>query len=122
MAFRTISEATEEIAPALKRRVFRLGVAPELINHDTKLARALRAPTLGLRLRLVRAHDPGALHEDAADAILRTSDGPHPSYNVEVVSLRRFDTHFDGARLVTHPGLAGCREHRAPLSLLRGSR
>ena len=27
-AFRTISEATEDIAPALKGRVFRLGVAP----------------------------------------------------------------------------------------------
>ena len=121
-AFRTISEATEEIAPALKGRVFRLGVAPELINRESRLARALRAPPPGLRLRLVKAHDLGALHEGAADAILRTSDGPYPSYNVDVVSLQPFDTNFDSARLVTQPGLAGCREHRALLSLLRGTR
>jgi LysR family glycine cleavage system transcriptional activator len=122
LAFSTISEATEEIAPALKGRVLRLGVAPELLNRDTGLARALRAPPAGLRLRLVKAHDLGALHEDAADAILRTGDGSYPSYHVDVVSLQPFDTHFDSARLVTQPGLAGCREHRALLSLLRGSR
>ena len=122
LAFRTISEATEEIAPALKGRVLRLGVAPELLNQNSRLARALRAPPSGLRLRLVKAHDLAALHEDAADAILRSGDGPYPSYNVEVVSLQPFHTHFDSASLVTQPGLAACREHRALLSLLRGTR
>ena len=121
LAFRTISKAAEEIAPALKGRVFRLGVAPELISQNYRLAQALRAPPRGLRLRLVKTHDLSALREDAADAILRTSDGPYPSYNVDVVSLQHFDTHFDSARLVTQPGLAGCPEHRALLSLLRGS-
>lgn len=122
LAFRTISDATEEIAPALKGRVFRLGVAPELIKQNSKLSRLLRAPPAGLRLRLVRAHELSALHDDAADAILRISDGPCPSYNVEVVSLQPFDIGFDIARLVTQPGLAGCHEHRTLLSLLRGSR
>ena len=71
LAFRTISKAAEEIAPALKGRVFRLGVAPELISQNYRLAQALRAPPRGLRLRLVKTHDLSALREDAADAILR---------------------------------------------------
>lgn len=43
-AFRTISQATEEIAPALKGRVFRLGVARELMRPHSKLAQLLSTP------------------------------------------------------------------------------
>lgn len=118
-AFRLISDASEEIAPALKGRVFRLGVAPELTGRCAGLAETLRNPPAGLRLRLVKAHDLDALREGAADAILSAGEGPFPSYHVEPVALGH-----DGARqltghLVTQPGLAGCREHRALLSLLR---
>ena len=119
-AFRTISEATEEIAPALKGRVFRLGVAPELMQRNTQLAQVLRAPPVGLRLRLVRGYDLDALHDGTADAILRTSDGPSPAYNIEVVSLDHFGIQSPTARLITQPGLAGCREQRVLLRLLRG--
>ena len=118
-AFRTISKAAEEIAPALKGRIFRLGVAPELMRQDSRLSQLLRAPPSGLRLRLLKAHDLTALHEGTADAILRTSCGPCPSYNVELVPLQHFGLPF-AARLVTQPGLAGCREQRALLSLLQG--
>lgn len=118
-AFRTISQAAEEVAPALKGRIFRLGVAPELIRQDSTLSQLLRAPPSGLRLRLLKAHDLTALHDGVADAILRTSDGPYPSYNVELVSLLHFGLPFT-ASLVTQPGLVGCHEQRALLSLLQG--
>lgn len=119
-ALRTISEATEDIAPALEGRVFRLGVAPELMKPSTKLAQVLRAPPAGLRLRLVRGHDLDALHDGAADAVLRTSDGPSPAYNIEVMSLGHFGIQSPTVRLITQPGLAGCREQRLLLRLLRG--
>ncbi len=118
-AFRLISEATEEIAPALKGRVFRLGVAPDLIRQCSSLAEALRNPPRGLRLQLVKAHDLDALHDGTADAILRMGEGPSPSYHVESVSLERYGVRQITGKLVTQPGLAGCREHRALLSLLR---
>jgi LysR family transcriptional regulator, glycine cleavage system transcriptional activator len=118
-AFRMISETTEEIAPALKGRVFRLGVAPELVRQCARLAETLRNPPHGLRLQLVKAHDLDALHDGAADAILRAGEGPFPSYNVEPVSLERYGVRQLTGKLVTQPGLAGCREHRALLSLLR---
>lgn len=119
-AFRTISEATEDIAPALKGRVLRLGVGPELMKQSTKLAQVLRAPPVGLRLRLVRGHDLDALHDGTADAILRASDGPSPAYNIELVSLDHFGIQSPTVRLITQPGLAGCREQRVLLRLLRG--
>lgn len=118
-AFRMISEATEEIAPTLKGRVFRLGVAPELVRQCARLAETLRNPPHGLRLRLVKAHDLDALRDGVADAILRAGEGPFPSYNVESVSLERYGVRQLTGKLVTQPGLAGCREHRALLSLLR---
>jgi LysR family glycine cleavage system transcriptional activator len=119
-AFHAISKATEDIAPALKGRVFRLGVAPELMQRNTQLAQVLRAPPAGLRLRLVRGYDLDALHDGTADAILRTGDGPSPAYNIEVVSLDHFGIQSPTVRLITQPGLAGCREQRALLRLLRG--
>src|SRR5947199_113252 len=41
-AFRMISEVTDEIAPAMKGRVFRLGIAPELVRDFATLAQTLR--------------------------------------------------------------------------------
>lgn len=118
-AFRTISEATDAIAPALKGRVFRLGVAPGLMRKSARLTEALRNPPRGLQLRLVKAHDLDALHDGTADAILRAGEGPSPSYHVEPIPLGRYGVHEATGTLVTQPGLAGCREHRALLSLLR---
>ncbi len=118
-AFRMITQATEEIAPSLKGRVFRLGVAPELARQCATLAETLGNPSHGLRLRLVKEHDLDALHDGAADAILRAGEGPCPSYNVEPLSLERFGVRQVTGQLVTQPGLAGCREHRALLALLR---
>jgi DNA-binding transcriptional LysR family regulator len=71
-AFQFISRATEEVAPALKERVFRFGVAPELMQRGSKLALALRAPPVGLRLRILKTDALTALHDGIADAVLRT--------------------------------------------------
>jgi LysR family glycine cleavage system transcriptional activator len=117
-AFRSISDATEEIAPALKGRVFRLGIAPELAGRASKLVELLRRPPAGLRLRLVRDHDVAALRENLADAVLRPGERNYPGFNAERVSLRHLGISAE-ARLVAQPGLAGCREHRMLFSLLR---
>lgn len=119
-AFRTISQATEEIAPALKGRVFRLGVAPELMQRHSKLAQVLSAPPPGLRLRVVKAPDLAALYDGRVDAVLRASDSPCPAYSVEAVSLAHLGIEVPTVRLVTQPGLAGCREQHALIRLLRG--
>jgi LysR family glycine cleavage system transcriptional activator len=119
-AFRTISEATEEVAPALKGRVFRLGVAPELLRRHSKLAQVLSAPPAGLRLRIMKVPDLAALYDGRVDAVLRASDSPCPAYNVEAVSLEHLGIEVPAVRLVTQPGLAGCREQRALIRLLRG--
>jgi LysR family glycine cleavage system transcriptional activator len=119
-AFRLVSRATEEIAPALKGRVFRLGVAPVLLQRGSRLALALRTPSEGLRLRLLKVDNLTILHDGTADAVLRTSDDPCPSYNIERMSLEHFGMKGIAARLVTQPGLAGCREHTALVRLLQG--
>lgn len=118
-AFRMISKATDEIAPALKGRLFRLGVAPELLGRCAGLAARLRNPPPSLRLRLVKPHDLDALRDGVADAILRLGEGPFPSYDAQPVSLERYGLGQLTGTLVTQPGLAGCREHRALLSVLR---
>lgn len=120
-AFRSISDATEEIAPALKGRVFRLGVAPELGGRHSKLTALLRQPQAGLRLRLLSVHDLEALHENTADAILRPGDHLYPGFHAEGVSLHHLGISTAGLKLVAQPGLAGCREHRMLLSLLRAA-
>ncbi len=119
-AFRMITAATEEIAPALKGRVLRLGVAPDLIGSASELGRLLRSPPAGLRLRLVKTEDLDELHSDTADALLRSSDGPCPTFHVEEVSLEKFGLATKSAKLVTQPGLAACSELRALVALLRG--
>jgi LysR family glycine cleavage system transcriptional activator len=119
-AFRAISQATEELAPALKGRVFRLGVAPELVRRDWRLAQLLSTPPPGLRLRVVKAPDLAPLHDGKVDAVLRASDGPCPGYNVEAVSLEHLGIDVPTVRLITQPGLAGCREQHALIRLLRG--
>jgi LysR family transcriptional regulator, glycine cleavage system transcriptional activator len=118
-AFRALSHATEEIAPALKGRMFRLGVAPELVRPHSKLARLLSAPPPSLRLRVVNAPDLTLLYDGKVDAVLHASDGPCPGYNVEAVSLEHLDIDVPAVRLVTQPGLAGCREQHALIRLLR---
>jgi hypothetical protein len=42
-----------------------------------------------------------------------------PGYNVEAVSLEHLGIDVPAVRLVTQPGLAGCREQHALIRLLR---
>jgi LysR family glycine cleavage system transcriptional activator len=119
-AFRTISQATDDIAPALKGRMFRLGVAPELVKRHSKLDQLLSTPPPGLRLRVVKAPDLAPLHDGKVDAVLPASDGPCPGYNVEAVSLEHLGIDVPAVTLITQPGLAGCREQHALIRLLRG--
>jgi LysR family glycine cleavage system transcriptional activator len=118
-AFRMISEAADAAAPALPGRPLRLAVAPSLLacssvvqlRHRKSLPRAVD-PTPGDDLAL--------LVEGRADALLRPAGGTYPGFHAERVELRRDGGKTTPADLITVPGLAGCREHRALLRMLKG--
>jgi LysR family glycine cleavage system transcriptional activator len=52
------------------------------------------------------------------DVLLRQSDGSHPGLHVDRLVLAGVDGKLTPAVLLTHPGLAGCREHRRLLRRL----
>lgn len=68
----------------------------------------------------MKAPDLEPLYDGKVDALLRASDGPCPGYNVEPVSLEHLGIDVPTVRLITQPGLAGCREQHALIRLLRG--
>jgi len=118
-AFRMISEAAEAAAPALVGRPLRLAVAPSLLSYSAmdqlrhrKGPRRAADPTPGDDLRL--------LVEGRVDALLRPAGGTYPGFHAERIQLRREGGTTTPADIITVPGLAGCREHRALLRMLKG--
>jgi LysR family glycine cleavage system transcriptional activator len=114
-----ISEAADAAAPALVGRPLRLAVAPSLLacSSVVKLRRRKGAtpavdPTSGDDLAL--------LVEGRVDALLRPAGGAYPGFHAERVELRRDGGTTTPADIITVPGLAGCREHRALLRTLKG--
>jgi LysR family transcriptional regulator, glycine cleavage system transcriptional activator len=113
-AFHAISDATEGVAPALKRRTLRVGVSPSLsaaIGH-------LRRSKLS-RITLVATDDLNELIDGNIEALLRTSRQSQPGLHLDHVELRAPGRAVLPAALVTLPGLAGCREHQVLLKVLR---
>ena len=118
-AFEIIAEATETSAPALRGWKLRVGLAPKLQRMQCPALRELASrrndkPILGLRV----ADDPTLVSEGELHALLRTSDRACAGLNIERLELR------DGTRevpvvLVTRPGIAGCRQHRSLVKMLR---
>jgi LysR family glycine cleavage system transcriptional activator len=118
-AFRMISEAADAAAPALAGRPLRLAVAPSLLACPAVVR--LRSGT-GRRRAVdpVPCDDLALLIEGRVDALLRPAGVACPGFHAERIALRRDDGAALPADIVTVPGLAGCREHRALLQQLKG--
>jgi LysR family glycine cleavage system transcriptional activator len=110
-AFDLISRATEKSAPALRGRKLRLGIAPRLMKPATVAARRLRHAAIGNDAVMLKLTDDLAeLLNGKLDMLLRAAGGAHPGLHVDRLVLA--GTEATPAVLLTHPGLAGCREHR----------
>ncbi|MGE5147912.1 MAG: LysR family transcriptional regulator [Candidatus Eiseniibacteriota bacterium] len=119
-AFKAISIATEAAAPSLRSRKFRLGIASSILAADSAAVRSLKADRhAGLFVHVRRSDDMADLIEGRLDALLRATDTPHPGLHAQGIVLRATKSGRMRTVLVTHPGLAGCREHRRLVKLLR---
>jgi LysR family glycine cleavage system transcriptional activator len=117
-AFRMIADAAEAAAPALVGRPLRLAVAPSLLTcpavaelRHRKGSRRAAEPMAGDDLAL--------LIEGRVDALLRPAGGSYPGFHAERIELRRNRSTTAPADIITVPGLAGCKEHRVLLKMLK---
>ncbi len=117
-AFELISDATESNAPALRGLKFRVGVTPAVQKAGCPAVQQLLArKASGLLIGLGMRDEPALVADGRVHALLRTSDeilqrahhraGSHPQRRGTLSAV-----------LVTRPGLAGCRQHRALVKLL----
>ena len=119
-AFEIISRATESTAPALRGRKLRLGVAPEIMKTAAPALRSLRqAATAKEAVTLKTTDDLAELLNGRLDALLRASGGSHPGLHIDRLVLAGVDGTPTPAVLLTHPGLAGCSEHRGLIRRLK---
>ena len=118
-AFDIISRATETTAPALKGRKLRLGIAPQILKGAASTVRDLRQATGKDAVTLKVTGDLAELLNGRLDVLLRTPGGSHPGLHVDRLELAGADGTPTQAVLLTHPGLAGCREHRRLLRRLK---
>jgi LysR family transcriptional regulator, glycine cleavage system transcriptional activator len=118
-AFDIISKATESTAPALQGRTLRLGIAPQITRMAASTVRKLRqAATAKEAVSLKVTDDLAELLNGKLDAMLRPSGGSHPGLHIDRLDLAGVDGTPTPVVLLTHPGLAGCREHRRLLKRL----
>jgi LysR family glycine cleavage system transcriptional activator len=118
-AFRAISVATEQAAPALRGRRLRLGVSPALSKPGLKAIDTLRQNRDRLFAKLVITDDLKDVIDGTIDALLRLNQQSPPGLHVDRFDLRTAAGKPLSIALVTLPGLAGCREHRELVGLLR---
>jgi LysR family glycine cleavage system transcriptional activator len=121
-AFHAISEATEKVAPTLKGRQLRFGISPRLSKQRIPAIDRLIRDGGSTLVRIVLTDDLEKLIEGRLDILLRTSPQSPPGLHLDRIELRTSAGKFLSTSLVTLPGLAGCREHRALLKLLSNAR
>lgn len=117
-AFAIISKATEMNAPALRGRKLRLGIAPGIARSAPATVRRLRRPATdkdGVTLRVT--DNLAELLNGKLDAMLQAT-GAHPGLHIDRLVLAGTGGAQTPAVLLTHPGLAGCRQHRRLLRQL----
>jgi LysR family glycine cleavage system transcriptional activator len=120
-AFHAISDATDGVAPALKGRKLRVGVSPKLSEQSYPAIENLPRSGEWSRTKLVATDDLRKLFDGKVDALLRTSLQSPPGLHVDRIELRASTGTLLSTTLVTLPGLAGCREHRALVKFLRNT-
>jgi LysR family glycine cleavage system transcriptional activator len=118
-AFRAMSDATEEISPAIKGRRLRVGISPSLSEQLHPAIGNLRRSAKAPPTKLVATDDLRKLIDGSLDALLRSSAQSPPGLHVDHIELQASAGDPREATLVTLPGLAGCREHRALVKFLR---
>jgi LysR family transcriptional regulator, glycine cleavage system transcriptional activator len=118
-AFRAISVATEQVAPALRGRGLRLGLSPALSRPKLKAIDALRHGRDRIYAKLVITDDLKEIIDGKIDVLLRPNLQSPPGLHVDRFDLRTAAGQQLPIALVTLPGLAGCREHRELVRLLR---
>src|SRR5215471_7232970 len=118
-AFRAISDATEIVTPALKGRGLRFAISPALRREEhPAIGHLKRHQPLA---KLVFTDDLSQLLDGKVDALLRASLQSPPGLHVDHIDLRTTSGAHLPTTLVTLPGLAGCREHRALVKFLRNA-
>jgi LysR family glycine cleavage system transcriptional activator len=119
-AFDIISRATESTAPALQGRKLRLGIAPQIMRIAASRLRKLREAATGKEgMTLKVTDDVAELLNGRLDVLLRNPGGSHPGLHVDRLVLAGVDGTQTPVVLLTHPGLAGCREHRRLIRRLK---
>lgn len=119
-AFAAISIATEQMAPAMRGRKLRLGIAPAFDKADCPALRRLTSRKEAASVIGMRGHDdPALLSDGKLDAIIRPSIGPCAGLHIEHLTLRTESADPVPAVLVMRPGVSGCRQHRDLVRLLR---
>ena len=118
-AFRAISVATEQVAPALRGRRLRLGLSPALSRPKLKAIDAVRSGRDRIYAKLVITDDLKEIIDGRIDVLLRPYLQSPPGFHVDRFDLRTAAGQQLPIVLVTLPGLAGCREHRELVRLLR---
>jgi len=118
-AFHASSEATDHVAPALKGRRLRFAISPTLWQEEHPAIRDLKRhlPTV----KLVFTDDMSQLLDGKIDALLRASLQSPPGLHADRIDLRTSTGGHLPTTLVTLPGLAGCREHRALVKFLKSA-
>jgi LysR family glycine cleavage system transcriptional activator len=119
-AFEVIAKATEATAPGLRGRKLRLGIARGLDEAACPALRRLvshkeSTEIVGQRV----ADDPALLEDGGLDALLRSSDESCAGLHIDRIVMTGGDSGRMPAILVTRPGIAGCRQHRNLVKLLR---
>jgi LysR family transcriptional regulator, glycine cleavage system transcriptional activator len=118
-AFRAISAATDQAAPALRGRRLRLGLSPALSKRRLKAIDVLRKNRDQLSAKLVITDDLKEVIDGTIDALLRPNLQSPPGLHVDRFDLGTASGQLLPIALITLPGLAGCREHRELVKLLR---
>jgi LysR family glycine cleavage system transcriptional activator len=118
-AFHAISDATETVAPALKGRQLRLAISPALQREGLPAIGHLKGHRLLAKLAVT--DDLSKLLDGKVDALLRSSLQPPPGLHADRIDLRTTGGAPVPTMLVTLPGLAGCREHRALVKFLKNA-
>ena len=109
-------------APALRGRKAAAGRCHEDRENGRVTVRRLRQPVTDKDAVTLKVTDDVAeLLNGKLDAMLRMSAGSHPGLHVDRLVLAGVDGGQTPAVLLTHPGLAGCREHRRLLRRLNGA-
>ncbi|MEO0818917.1 MAG: LysR family transcriptional regulator [Pseudomonadota bacterium] len=116
-AFDLLTDATEEIAPALNGRKLSLGISRHLVDHLPK-GWPGKSPNLDAYVREARVSDDVELiWSNELDALLLSMQTNHGGLSEQKIEMAGGD---DPVFFVTRPGLATCRQSRAIIEDLEG--